>query len=152
MKLARGVGVLLTVAALPKLLNSQAFMQALHTYRLFPPALVGPLADVVGPLELVVGLQLVVRPQAGARLWAALLFLVFAAALSFAWWQGTPLVCGCFGPLDSRLHRLPQGVLIHAALNLVVAWALLRSLRSKPEPQGRSLHLPSGSGNDVAPC
>ena len=132
----RLIGAFLALTSIPKLFQSQAFMQALHTYRLFPGNLLGPLADLVGPLELVVGLQLMFRPHRGARLWAALLFMIFAGALMHAWRLGTPLVCGCFGPLDSRLHRLPHGVLAHAALNLLAAGyfltGLLRKPRSKP--------------------
>lgn len=131
MKAARLIGAFLVLTSIPKLLQSQAFMQALHTYRLFPAAFLGPMADLVGPLELVVGLQLVVHPHRGARLWAALLFSIFAAALLHAWRLGTPLVCGCFGPLDSRLHRLPHGVLLHALLNLTAAGYFLLGLRPK---------------------
>jgi len=124
----RALGLILFLASLAKLAHPEHFATALRSYALFPTPWHGPLADFLGPLEFVVGVELVRRPRAAARLWASLLFSAFTFALGWAWWHGMSLRCGCFGWPVSQLHSYPPGLSIHLFGNLSVTLALLHSL------------------------
>lgn len=95
---AWGVGGVFIYAALVKLAEPAAFVEAVAGYRLLPTWMEAPAAFSVAWLELVAGAGLLIprlRPAASALLSA--LLAVFIAALASAWWRGLNVECGCFG-------------------------------------------------------
>jgi len=121
----RGVGLLLCLAAIPKLRHPLTFYVALKGYQLFPFWSLEPLAFGIPSLELVVGLSLLWRVSLGGHIWATLLFGGFSLVLSWARLRGLSLTCGCFGRFDHWLHGLPHGLALHIALTLSVTVALV---------------------------
>ena len=73
-------------------------MRAVRAYRLLPESLVAPVAFGLPVVEIAVGLALLigvfVRTAAVA---AAVLLVVFLAAVASAWARGLQSDCGCFG-------------------------------------------------------
>lgn len=122
----RGVGLALVLAAIPKLRHPDVFLTALTAYQLFPERLLPAVNYYVPALELVVGLFLLFGKESSraAAAWGAALFLGFFGALSWARVHHLTLTCGCFGRIDSRLHRLPGGLELHIAGVLVTALLL----------------------------
>ncbi|MBX3171555.1 MAG: hypothetical protein KF760_29370 [Candidatus Eremiobacteraeota bacterium] len=133
----RVLGVTLLLASLSKLSAPEEFLASLRSYALIPRNWLGAVADLVTVLELVVGLELLRRPGAAARLWTFILFSAFSLALGWASWKGLPLSCGCFGPLLGKLHSLPLGKTIHLGGNLTVLLLLLGSLVLEARPPKR---------------
>jgi uncharacterized membrane protein YphA (DoxX/SURF4 family) len=92
------LGAVLLVAGALKLPDPAAAVRAVRAYRLLPEALVGPVAFGLPVLEIAVGLALLagvfVRTAAIA---AAVLMVVFLAAVGSAWARGLQIDCGCFG-------------------------------------------------------
>jgi uncharacterized membrane protein YphA (DoxX/SURF4 family) len=92
------LGVVLVVAGVLKVPDPAAAMRAVRAYQLLPEALVGPVAFGLPVVEIAVGLALlagvVVRTAAVA---AAVLLVVFLAAVGSAWARGLQIDCGCFG-------------------------------------------------------
>ncbi|MBN9418435.1 hypothetical protein ABS71_14515 [bacterium SCN 62-11] len=130
----RFVGIVLMVAAAPKLRHPDSFLTALHGYRLFPEWSMTLLQYGVPVLEVGLGVALILflwRPAVAA---SALLFAGFTLVLSAAWWRGLTLTCGCFGRIDRHLHNLPHGLVIHILLNALVTLGLIWSLRPKKRP------------------
>lgn len=112
---------------LGKLLDLPGFAAVLGDYRLFPEALLLPLAVGVTLAELAIGIGLLLpgaRRVAAAG--AALLAAGNAAVLSLTWLRGIPLAnCGCFGVFLARpltaWTPLEDLVLLALAL-LVLRW------------------------------
>ena len=91
------LGVLFLVAAWPKLVDPQGFAQSISNYRLVPVPVERVLALVLPPLELLVGLCLVLGVlDAGASLVVLGLMVVFTAAVGAALARGLDISCGCF--------------------------------------------------------
>ena len=93
------VGALLTLSSLGKLVSPRAFEKAVVEFKLVPSGLTKGFAYGVPICELGVGFALLGRFFAApAGLAAALLFLVFGAALAIALIRGfRDLSCNCFG-------------------------------------------------------
>lgn len=120
----RLVGLVLCLAAIPKLRNPVTFYAALKGYQLFPWWSLEPLSFGIPSLELVVGLSLLLRLSLGGHFWATLLFGGFSLVLTWGRLHGLSLTCGCFGRFDHWLHGLPYGLALHIALNLSLTVAL----------------------------
>jgi hypothetical protein len=121
----RFVGIVLMVAAAPKLRHPDSFLTALRGYHLFPEWSLLPLQYGVPVLEVGLGVALILylwRPAVWVSAW---LFAGFTLVLSWAWWRGLTLTCGCFGRVDRTLHELPHGLLLHILLNGLVTLGLI---------------------------
>jgi uncharacterized membrane protein YphA (DoxX/SURF4 family) len=123
------LGAVLLVAGALKLPDPAAAVRAVRAYRLLPEALVGPVAFGLPVLEIAVGLALLagvfVRTAAIA---AAVLMVVFLAAVGSAWARGLQIDCGCFGgggQVAAGRTAYPGEVARDVGL-LVVALALAR--------------------------
>ncbi len=125
----RFVGIVLMVAAAPKLRHPGSFLTALTGYRLFPEWSLVPLQYAVPALEVGLGVALILFLWRPAVAISSLLFAGFTLVLGAAWWRCLPLTCGCFGRVDRTLHELPHGVLLHIVLNALVTVGLLWCLR-----------------------
>jgi uncharacterized membrane protein YphA (DoxX/SURF4 family) len=64
----------------------------LPDWAVWPGALVLPWVEIAGGVGLWTG-----RLRRGARLWLAVLTVVFLAAVVSAWARGLDITCGCFG-------------------------------------------------------
>jgi uncharacterized membrane protein YphA (DoxX/SURF4 family) len=123
------LGAVLLVAGALKLPDPAAAVRAVRAYRLLPEALVGPVAFGLPVLEIAVGSALLagvfVRTAAIA---AAVLMVVFLAAVGSAWARGLQIDCGCFGgggQVAAGRAAYPGEVARDVGL-LVVALALAR--------------------------
>jgi uncharacterized membrane protein YphA (DoxX/SURF4 family) len=123
------LGVVFAVAGALKLPDPAAAERAVRAYRLLPEALVSPVAFGLPVVEIAVGLALLagvfVRTAAIA---AAVLMLVFLAAVGSAWARGLQIDCGCFGgggQVAADQTGYPGEVARDTAL-LLVALALAR--------------------------
>lgn len=130
----RFVGIVLLMAAAPKVRHPDSFHTALVGYRLFPEWSLVWLQYGVPLLEIGLGVLLILFLSRKAMGVSALLFAGFTLVLSSAWWRGMPLICGCFGRVDRYLHELPHGLLLHIVLNALVTLGLIYYVRARPEP------------------
>ena len=91
------LGVLFLVAAWPKLVDPPGFAESVAHYRILPEPLERLAALVLPPLELVIGLCLIIGVlDAGASTLALVLLAVFTAAIGVAVARGLDISCGCF--------------------------------------------------------
>jgi uncharacterized membrane protein YphA (DoxX/SURF4 family) len=128
------LGGVLVVAGVLELPDPAAAMRAVRAYRLLPETLVGPVASGLPVLEIAVGLALLagvlVRTAAVA---AAVLLVVFIAAVGSAWARGLQIDCGCFGgggQVAAGRTAYPGEVARDVGL-LIVALALARRPASR---------------------
>ncbi|OPY88656.1 MAG: Methylamine utilization protein MauE [Smithella sp. PtaU1.Bin162] len=100
----------LTVAAVflyagcEKIIAPQEFATAIYNYRLLPDWAINVLAVTLPYLEVLLAVCLLVSIYVrGASFIAALLFLVFAIALTINLVRGLDISCGCFGGLTGSI-------------------------------------------------
>jgi uncharacterized membrane protein YphA (DoxX/SURF4 family) len=130
------LGVLFIAAALPKIADPAGFATSVSHYRMLPEWIERVLALVLPPLELVLGICLVVGVlDAGAAFLAFVLLVVFTGAIGTAMGRGLDISCGCFdteGGSKVGLSKLGENVLFIAASWLVlVGDRSLLSLRAR---------------------
>jgi uncharacterized membrane protein YphA (DoxX/SURF4 family) len=140
------LGGVFVVAGVLKIPDPAAAVRAVRAYRLLPEVLVGPVAFGMPVVEIAVGLALLagvfVRAAAIA---AAVLLVVFMAAVSSAWVRGLQIDCGCFGgggQVAAGETAYGTELLRDGAL-LLVALALAARPRSRLA-LGRPAHLSEG--------
>jgi uncharacterized membrane protein YphA (DoxX/SURF4 family) len=128
------LGAVFVVAGALKVPDPAAAVRAVRAYQLLPEPLVAPVAFGLPVVEIAVGLALlagvVVRTAALA---AALLLVVFLAAVGSAWARGLQIDCGCFGnggQVAAGRTAYPLEVLRDVGL-LLVALALARRPASR---------------------
>jgi uncharacterized membrane protein YphA (DoxX/SURF4 family) len=155
------LGTVWVVAGALKLPDPADAVRAVRAYRLLPETLVGPVAFGLPPVEIAIGLALLVgvavRLAAGS---AAALLIVFSAALISAWARGLTIDCGCFGSggeIGAGQTAYASELLRDTAL-LAVALALARWPYSRfalvdrarrPAPSTRAKD-PDGNARDPA--
>jgi uncharacterized membrane protein YphA (DoxX/SURF4 family) len=92
-----GLGVIFLMAAWPKLADPTAFATSVSNYRMLPLPVERVIALTLPPLELLVGVALIVGVfDAGASLVVFGLMLVFTGAVGSALARGLDISCGCF--------------------------------------------------------
>ncbi|WP_232678978.1 DoxX family protein [Nocardioides sp. R-C-SC26] len=92
------VGGVWLYAGLVKLPDPAASIESVRAYELLPGAWVEPVGYLLPPLEVVLGLALVLGVMTrGAAVLSALLLGAFVFGISWAWSQGLEIDCGCFG-------------------------------------------------------
>jgi uncharacterized membrane protein YphA (DoxX/SURF4 family) len=135
-----GIGLLFLSAAVPKILASQDFANAVHNYRLLPEGLEQPVARALPFAELVLGAALVVgaATRVVGLVVAAMLFVfVFAVALNLA--RGRHIDCGCYSMTSPRTIGWPL-VVEDAFFAALAAFAALYATPSL------SIGIASGNG------
>ncbi|MFP4573167.1 MAG: MauE/DoxX family redox-associated membrane protein [Desulfobacterales bacterium] len=91
------MGVVFLYASYDKILNPQAFAEAVYNYQILPDFAVNLVALVLPWVELAAGLCLITGAWLpGAALICALLMAAFTAALVFNQIRGLDVHCGCF--------------------------------------------------------
>jgi uncharacterized membrane protein YphA (DoxX/SURF4 family) len=101
----RGVlGAIFVVAGASKVGHAAEFAQQIAAFRLLPQPVIAPMALLLPFLEILLGGYLVIGLFTRIAAWsAALLLLVFDAAIASAVVRGMTLNCGCFGTHDSTV-------------------------------------------------
>ena len=99
------LGAILLFAGIAKLSGFTAFAMHVASYQLLPIALVKPISYLVVSAEITLGIVLCIGYfSRGAGILAALLFLIFAVAVTTVLWRELPLTdCGCANFLFSLL-------------------------------------------------
>ena len=97
---AATTGLLLVVGGIGKLTSVGQLRRILSAYEILPSAVVPAFAHALPVAELLVGTSVLLRVfNPAANLFAALLFLAFATAVSTNLLRGRrELPCACFGP------------------------------------------------------
>ncbi|MBS0014688.1 MAG: DoxX family membrane protein [Desulfobacterales bacterium] len=109
------MGAVFLYASYDKILNPQAFAEAVYNYQILPDFAVNAVALALPWIEMVAGLCLITGIwQPGAALVCALLMCVFTAALVFNQIRGLDVHCGCFS--TEAVHG-PAGI-----------WTVIRDL------------------------
>ena len=129
--LSRGVGLVLVLAAVPKMLQPEAFALAIFRYQILPGALINAAAVFLPWVELCAGIALLLTPRLrrGALGLSALLFAAFGAAIAFNLVRGVVMACGCFTVDPDAPPAGPWHVLVNAALAFACAWLVRRQKR-----------------------
>ena len=92
------VGGVWIYAGLLKLPDPAASIESVRAYELLPASLVEPVGYLLPPLELVLGIALVVGVMTrGAALLSGVVLAAFIFGISYAWAAGLKIDCGCFG-------------------------------------------------------
>ncbi|WP_300403922.1 MauE/DoxX family redox-associated membrane protein [Nocardioides sp.] len=92
------VGGVMIAAGLIKLPDPAASIESVRAFELVPASLVEPIGHLLPPLEVVVGLALVLGLMTrGAAVISAVLLVAFIIAIASAWARGLEIDCGCFG-------------------------------------------------------
>jgi uncharacterized membrane protein YphA (DoxX/SURF4 family) len=113
-----------------KVANADQTAVAVQAYRVLPTNLVGLVAAVLPFLELAFGLLVLVG--IGQRLMgvlAALLLLVYIAAIAQSWARGLHIDCGCFtrgGEVGANQTQYPQDILRDVGFLVLAAWLIVR--------------------------
>ena len=132
---ALGVGMIFTHAGISKLRHRELMAGIVANYRLLPEPLVVPVARALPVVELTLGLALLAGGQRVAVLPAALLLLLFAAAMAINVRRGrTHIDCGCG---RSQLRQTVSWPLVWR--NLVLAALVLPRLLPAPGTSGLDL-------------
>jgi uncharacterized membrane protein YphA (DoxX/SURF4 family) len=91
------MGAIFLYASYDKILNPQAFAEAVYNYQILPDFAINAFALALPWIELIAGLCLITGIWLpGAALIGALLMCVFTAALVFNQIRGLDVYCGCF--------------------------------------------------------
>ncbi len=91
-------------AGVIKVIDPQSFADSVASFKILPSPLIGPTALSLPPMEIVVGVLLLIgryKRQAAASIFA--LGTVFAIALVQAIFRGLEVDCGCFGEGDPSI-------------------------------------------------
>ncbi len=115
--LAAAMGIVLVIAAIPKISNMDLFIRQIRDYQVITNhtlLILSAWGEII--VELVLGAALLVyyRPRITVSLSIAL-FCVFIGAVLWAWITGVTEDCGCFG---SWVKRSPGGALIEDLIML----------------------------------
>ncbi len=137
------LGVVFIVAAWPKLADPIGFAKAVANYRMLPEVPERLLALLLPPVELLVGVCLILGVlDAGASLLALLMMLMFIVGVGAAVARGLDISCGCFdteGGTRVGVKKLFENILLTAmALRVWTgdrSWLSLSTRRrSIPQP------------------
>jgi hypothetical protein len=131
------IGLVLTAAAIAKLVNMPGFVTILHSYGILPGWLHWPAAIAVTVSELLIGLWLLWGRELGKAAFSSMALHIFYAGFTAAMLlRGTPIInCGCFGTYLSRPLSWTtfSENLVFAALSFLLA----RLARSAVQPVGK---------------
>lgn len=102
-----GLAIIWLVSGYQKIVNPLAFRQSIEAYEMFPPGLVSVIATLLPPVEILLGIFLLVGLflRASAAL-TAMLMIGFIVGLSSAAIRGLSIDCGCFSPGDGEPSSL----------------------------------------------
>jgi uncharacterized membrane protein YphA (DoxX/SURF4 family) len=98
------LAIIFFYAGIEKIINPQEFAVAIYNYQLLPDFAINLMAVVLPWLEVLIAASLVIGINTrGAALLSALLFLIFATALTINLARGLDISCGCFGASSGNI-------------------------------------------------
>lgn len=101
------LGIIFLYAGVEKIIAPREFAVAIYNYQLLPDQTINLLALVLPWLEVILAAGLIAGIYVrGASLLSALLFLVFATALTINLVRGLDISCGCFGTASGNINWL----------------------------------------------
>jgi uncharacterized membrane protein YphA (DoxX/SURF4 family) len=99
------LAIIFFYAGIEKIINPQEFAVAIYNYQLLPDFVINVLVVVLPWLEVIIAISLVIGIYSqGAALISALLFLIFAMALTINLVRGLDISCGCFGTSSGNIN------------------------------------------------
>lgn len=91
------IGIMLIYASFYKIIEPASFAKAIWYYHLVPGNLINLMALILPWLELICGLGLILGIfYQGAKVWTALMMVMFMIALASTIVRGIDIDCGCF--------------------------------------------------------
>jgi uncharacterized membrane protein YphA (DoxX/SURF4 family) len=152
-------GVVLLVAGGLKITELDESARAVKAYRLFDPAIAELIGYAMPPLQIVIGLLLIVGLFTRiAAFVAGGLMVVFIIGIATVWVRGISIECGCFtaggdlaGPVND--YEYARAILRDVVLLGMAAWLVVRprtvwSLDGVLRPH---LHREDSANSDAAP-
>lgn len=132
------LSVVFIYASIDKIIHPQAFAQAVFNYQVLPDALINILAIVLPWTELILGLCLFFNIwMYGASVLTAVLMLIFMSTLTFNFFRGLDISCGCFS--SSAGEKLSFLTLIRDIIFLCLSFSLVALVfRKNPMTLSRS--------------
>ncbi|MEN6374735.1 MAG: MauE/DoxX family redox-associated membrane protein [Smithella sp.] len=101
------LAIIFLYAGVEKIIAPKEFAVAIYNYQLMPDGAINLLAVVLPWLEVFLAVALIAGIYVhGASLASALLFLVFATALTINLVRGLDISCGCFGAASGSISWL----------------------------------------------
>lgn len=130
------VGLVFVVAAVPKLRDPASFRSSVAAYKLLPDTWVTPVARILPPAELALGLMLLAGILVVPAAWAAAVLLVgFGVVIWIAVERGSRIGCGCgFRHLQQVSRVLVARNAALAVVAVVAAVAPSAALALAPGP------------------
>lgn len=91
------IGIMFIYASWYKIIEPASFAKSIWFYHLVPGYLINLMAVILPWLELLAGLALILGIfYEGAKIWSALMMVVFIVALTSTIVRGIDIDCGCF--------------------------------------------------------
>lgn len=101
------LGIIFLYAGVEKIIAPREFAVAIYNYRLLPDQAINLLALILPWLEVFLAAGLIAGIYVrGASLISALLFMIFALALTVNLVRGLDISCGCFGATSGNINWL----------------------------------------------
>lgn len=101
------LAIIFFYAGIEKIINPRDFAIAIYNYQLLPDCTINLLAIFLPWLEVLIAASLIIDIYTrGASLLSALLFLIFATALTINLVRGLDISCGCFGSFSGNISWL----------------------------------------------
>lgn len=131
------LGGLFIYASIHKIIDPGSFAQSVRNYLILPPEWTNIVAITLPWIELTVGLFLVLGFQTKpSALIVSGLMCVFIAALSYAYYIGLDINCGCFSSSDSAGGKITILTLLRDSMLLPVALFVLFADRGELSVSG----------------
>lgn len=125
------VGGVFVFAGVTKMIDPWSFAAAIESFRVVPTGLVGLLAIILPPLELIAGgFWMANRAPMSAAVTILGLGVVFLVALIAALVRGVPAECGCFGAFSIGGSTATAAILRDMLLMTATGYWILISTRA----------------------
>lgn len=127
------IGVVLIVAAIPKIAEPELFIKAIEAYKILPNYLINLTGLMIPWIELLTGLFLIIGFMLrGSSILAVTLFFAFSIFIGVGLLRGLSIDCGCFGAVNSPLtvNRLIED-LIFLSISAYISYFYLHEKQMK---------------------
>lgn len=101
------LGIIFLYAGIEKIIAPREFALAIYNYQILPDSVINTVALVLPWLEVILAAGLIAGIYVrGASLISAVLFFIFATALTINLIRGLDISCGCFGAASGNINWL----------------------------------------------